>query len=141
MSKAGRKKKGDDVLRAGDMVPPYGDEGGVPKKKGGRQKPSASKETGKNRGAKSKPAKAAGAVSKASEIPQLDLDKQILAEQRKVTSGKRRGPGNKSKSPTASAETAAPPSRAALQPGTELAERDPVIAEIVARDIERFCRS
>jgi len=139
MSKAGRKKKRDgDVLRAGDIVPPYGDETSAPKKKTSRKKTSASKKTPKT-GAKRKISKAAGAGRKTSDIPQLDLDKQILAKQRKVTSVRRKGPGAKSKAPAKIAEIASPVRRA-IRAVPELPEQDRIIAEIVARDIERLCR-
>jgi len=140
MSKAGGRKKGDgDVLRAGDMAPPYGDKTGTSKKKTSRKKTSASKKTLKKAGAKRKTTKASAARSNASDIPQLDLDRQILAKQRKVTSVRRKGPGAKSK---ASAETGeiASPGRRAIRVVPELPEQDRIIAEIVARDIERLCR-
>ena len=138
MSKAGRKKNGDDdVLRAGDIVPPYGDQAGTPKKKTSRKKTSASKGTAET-GAKRKTTKGAGAGRQASEIPQLDLDKQILAKQRKATSVKRKGPGAKSRAAAKTAEVASP-GRRAIRAVPELPEEDRVIAEIVARDIERLC--
>jgi len=139
MSKAGRKKKRDgDVLRAGDIVPPYGDETGTPKKKTSRKKTSASKKTPKA-GAKRKTTKATATGRNRSGIPRLDLDKQILAKQRKVTSAKRKGPGAKSKAPAKTAEIVSP-GRRAIRAVPELPEQDRIIAEIVARDIERLCR-
>ncbi len=139
MSKAGRRKKHDgDVLRAGDIVPPYGGEAGAPKKKTSRKKTSTSKKTPKT-GAKRKTAKSAGAGRNQSEIPQFDLDKQILAKERKVTSVRRKGPGAKSKTPAKPAEVASP-GRRAIFAVPELPEQDRIIAEIVARDIQRLCR-
>ena len=76
-------------------------------------------------------------MGKESEIPQLDLDKQILAKQRKVTSVRRKGPGAKSKAsakPVATAE----PGRGAIRVVPELPKQDRIIAEIVARDIQRL---
>ncbi|MBN2138046.1 MAG: hypothetical protein JW720_09575 [Sedimentisphaerales bacterium] len=137
MSKAGRKKKGDDVLRAGDVLPPYGEQAEVPKKKTGPKKDSASKTTGKA-AAQPKTTKSVAAGRKDSEIPQLDLDNQILAKQRRTASAKRRGPGVKSRGRVKASE-AATTGRRVSRAAPELSERDRVIAEIVARDIERLC--
>src|SRR3972149_5778447 len=137
MSKAGRKKKGDDdVLRAGDIVPPYGDVSGTPKKKTSRKDVSASPEKAKAK-AEPKTAKSVAAERQAGDIPRLDLDKQILADQRKVISVRRKGPGSKSKAPDKTAK-AASARRRAVQTVPELSEKDHVIAEIVARDIQRL---
>ena len=139
MSKPGRKKKGDnDVLRAGDIVPPYGEVAGAPKKKTSRKDVSASPEKAKAK-AETKTAKSVAAERQAGDIPRLDLDKQILAEQRKVTSVRRRGPAGKSEAPDKTAQ-AASARRRAVQAVPELSEKDHVIAEIVARDIQRLCR-
>ena len=133
MSKAGRRKKADgDVLRAGDIVPPYGDESAAPKKKTRRKKTFTSKKT-------PKPAKAAGAKRNESDIPQLDLDKQILAKQRKVTSVRRKGPGARRKGGAKAAEIASL-GRRAIRAVPELPEQDRIIADIVARDIQRLSR-
>ena len=135
MSKAGRKKRRDDALRAGDMVPPFEDEAGVAKKKAGRKKrTSASKKTGKAKLGATK-----SAAEQGSDIPQLDLDKQILAKQRKVTSVRRKAPGAKSKAPGKTAEVASTDHRVAWAV-PELSEQDRVIVEIVARDIQRLCK-
>jgi len=139
MSKAGRKKKRDgDVLRAGDIVPPYGDAAVAPKKKTSRKKTSTSKKTPKT-GAKRKISKAAGAGRNGSDIPQLDLDKQILAKQRKVTSVRRKGPGAKRKAGVKPAEIASL-GRRVVRAVPELPEQDRIIADIVARDIQRLSR-
>jgi len=72
-------------------------------------------------------------------VPKFDLAEQIMAEQRKNASVRRKGPARK------------------VQPATQRPEFDPVshvmmsqpvsfgqeqvIADIVARDIERLCKS
>ena len=140
MSKADRKKETDgEVLRAGDIVPPYEPEGGAGKKKISRKKASVAKKTSQikaKRAAGNSPAEERGG----SDIPKLDLDRQILAEQRKVTSVRRKGPGAKAtvKLPVKAAEVASE-RIAAIRAVPELAERDRVIAEIVARDIRKLC--
>jgi len=155
MGKAGRKKKRDGgVLRAEDIVPPYGEDAG---RNGGPQKaktggnealPSQKKgkqvSTGKSPVAGRAPAKGRGAGTQAvarqgSGIPTFDLGQQILAEQRKVAAVKRKGPGMRGTAP-AKIPQAQPASGADGRPGAELSERDRIVAEIVARDIGRLCR-
>ncbi len=60
-----------------------------------------------------------------SEIPSFDLAEEIMAEQRKITAIRRKAPGKK----TDNIE----------QPTSALSEQEKIIAEIVARDIERLC--
>lgn len=76
------------------------------------------------------------------EIPSYDLAENILAEQRRAAARRRRGPGRVDEEPVASAHAGAKdlsplPSRIASQ---DLLELQRVVAEIVARDIERLCR-
>lgn len=69
----------------------------------------------------------AGAVQETSEIPKFDLAEQILAEQRKITAIRRKAPGKKPQAPD-------------RQPQSILSEQEQIIAEIVARDIEKLYR-
>jgi hypothetical protein len=138
MSKAGRKKETDsDVLRASDIVPPYESNAGAAGKNTSRKKASAPQKTGLAKGKHPAPKSAAG-EQRGGDIPQLDLNKQILAKQRKVTSVRRKGPGAKDKAPIKAAEIASG-GIAGVRAVPELAEQDQVIAEIVARDIRRLC--
>lgn len=138
MTKSDRKKKGDnDVLRAGDIVPPYGDVTAAPNKKISRKDLSSSPEKAKTK-AVPKTAESVAAQRQAGDIPHLDLDKHILAEQRKVASIRRKGPPGKSQAPNKTAPADSTHRRAAWAV-PELSEKDRVIAEIVARDIQRFC--
>jgi hypothetical protein len=138
MSKADRKKKTDsDVLRAGDVVPPYGPKAGAAKKKTSPKKASVPKKTGQMK-AKRPAAKSVATERAGGNIPKLDLDRQILAKQRKVTSVRRKGPGVKAKASTKTSEIASD-EISSLRAVPELAEEDQVIAEIVARDIRRLC--
>ena len=61
------------------------------------------------------------------EIPSFDLAEEIMAEQRKITAIRRKAPGKKTEAQPVDIE----------QP---LSEQEKIIAEIVARDIERLCR-
>ena len=72
-------------------------------------------------------------------IPKFDLADQIMAEQRKSVSVRRKGPAKRVR-PSKQPRKVEPVSHAIrLQPVSLGPEH--VIAEIVARDIERLCRS
>jgi len=155
MGKAGRKEEHDGgVLRAEDVVPPYGEDAARDKspqkaKTGGNealpsQKKGRQVSTGKSPVAGKTPAKGRGAreqevARQGSEIPTFDLGQQILAEQRKVAAVKRKGPGMRGAAPPRIPQ-AQPASGTDGRLGAELSERDRIIAEIVARDIGRLCR-
>jgi len=130
---------------------------------------------------KNLPTEPAGAVQEANEIPKFDLAEQILAEQRKITAIRRKGPGKAQRLPslapaitrvqaqdgTAGKKTelrpsdgrGEPPARerevesigytinparqktgGVKQPPLTLSEQGRIIAEIVARDIEKLRR-
>jgi len=80
-----------------------------------------------------------GPVQETSEIPKFDLAEQILAEQRKITAIRRKAPGKKTKA------TEQQPHIESIgytikQPSAKLSEQEQIIAEIVARDIEKLYR-
>ena len=126
MSKLSGNKKGDDkhrrrkgdALRAEDIIPA---KAGSKKTKTGRKKTSSSK------------------GQKESEIPKFDLAEEIMAEQRKVTSARRKGPGKdvEARKPEQEAESV---DYIGEQPTPMALERQQIITEIVARDIEKLCR-
>jgi hypothetical protein len=69
-------------------------------------------------------------------VPKFNLAEEIMAEQRRITAIKRKGPDKKIELEEPQIQAV----RYAIeQPGQTLAEQDQIIAEIVARDIERFC--
>ncbi len=86
------------------------------------------------------------------EIPKFDLAEQIMAEQRKITAIRRKAPGKTQRHPSqdgaAGKKTKAPDLQSQAQltgytikpPPPTLSEQEQIIAEIVARDIEIFCR-
>ena len=106
-----KKKNGSRVLRAADIVP------------------SSEAGEGADSGAR---------VS--SEIPKFDLGEQILAEQRKVTSTRRKGPGKKGNG-GAEGQHGACTSGTVEKSEQDLCDEEQVIAEIVARDIEQLYAS
>ncbi len=74
------------------------------------------------------------------DVPEFDLGGQILSEQRKISSVKRRSPGMKG---PAQGETPGPKASEPVVPlaATEVAEEDRIIAAIVAEDIKRLVES
>ena len=77
------------------------------------------------------------AMQETSEIPKFNLAEQIMAEHRKNTAIRRKGPGKKAKAPKKlhPAESIA----RNVKPGPIVSEPGQIIAEIVARDIEKHC--
>ena len=74
------------------------------------------------------------------QIPKFDLAEEIMAEQRKITATKRKAPGKKIQAQKAQPQ-AEPVGYTTIEPpAPTLSEQDRIIAEIVARDIERLCR-
>jgi len=107
---------------------------------------------GKAKHADDLPTEPAGAVQEANEIPKFDLAEQILAEQRKITAIRRKAPhkpqrltsqdgatGKKTKTPDQQSQ-AKSTGYTIKQPLPKLSEQEQIIAEIVARDIEKLCR-
>jgi len=70
-------------------------------------------------------------------VPKFNLAEEIMAEQRRIAAIKRKVPDKKIELEEPQVQSV----RYAIeQPGQVSAEQDQIIAEIVARDIERFCR-
>ncbi len=72
-------------------------------------------------------------------IPKFDLAEQIMAEQRKSTSVRRKGPAKRARSPKQRREVDLVGHAIGAQPVS--LGQDQVIADIVARDIDMLCRS
>ena len=149
-----------DVLRARDIIPgtPRRDEGRLdnppphkeeanhqPKtesEKTTASTPTANESSGKNKPTPKEPTEievGPAAEQEATEIPQFDLAEEILAEQRKITAIRRKAPGVH-KEPELETVKAHPSGQAAEQSAATEPEQNRIIAEIVARDIERLCR-
>jgi len=79
-----------------------------------------------------------GAMQDNNEIPKFDLAEQIMAEQRKITAIRRKGPGKLTKPPKKlhPAESIAHN----FEPHPILSGQGQIIADIVARDIEKLCK-
>lgn len=156
MSKAdGNKHSNTNALRADDIVPPYNK--AVSQKRISQNKQTRKRETVSSQNQQKQPpekelsqivlnkAKRAeelsvepvDAVQQTNEIPKFDLAEQILAEQRKIASVRRKGPIKRHEAPKQEQQvesiglTIKPPI---------LSEQEQIIAQIVARDIEKLCR-
>ncbi len=70
------------------------------------------------------------------EIPKFDLAEEIMAEQRRITAIRRKAPGKKTEAQRPQPQ-AQPVGYTTEKP---LSEQEKIIAEIVARDIEKLCR-
>ncbi len=123
-----------DVLRARDIIPgapPYGNITGQEENL---------QETAQN--APYPPAVPKTPVEtdqKTSEIPKFNLAEEIMAEHRKITAIRRKGPGEKDEAQKQVRESG-PAVDTIGQPKPTLSEQRQIIAEIVSRDIESLCR-
>ena len=78
------------------------------------------------------------ASQNASEVPKFDLKEEILAEQRKTSSIKRKAPGAKFKIPDYERKVELIAFRKERAKPDKY-EQESIVAEIVARDIEKLC--
>lgn len=151
-----KKSRPARVLRADDVIPPF-DEGSGPVHESdsppeGPTLAQARKEQPKRerKAPRSSETESGGTRMSfvqqgptAPEIPTFDLAEHILAEHRRTAAQRRKAPGQ------TPAEPEAVPDRAAVRthvvelpspPSQEMRELHQVVAEIVARDIERLCK-
>jgi hypothetical protein len=116
MNQASNSKQNDDgVLRAGDILPPY----------------------------KVQPAYTSGGSIEQREkhdIPRFNLAEEIMAEQRKFTSAKRKAPGPKSVTASLQEKVIESIRHAVIPPTPLFMKQQQIIVEIVARDIAKLCR-
>jgi len=73
------------------------------------------------------------------EMPKFDLAEQIMAKQRKITAVRRKAPGKKTKATDLQPRIQST-GYAIRQQARTLPEKELIIAEIVARDIEKLYR-
>lgn len=134
------------VLRAMDVIPPFDNVGEQNDSAGAdfSEKTSARSQVGQGGRRVAGKAQDVGQppVELDNGVPTLDLGEKILAEQRRVTAGRRRAPGSV---PALSDSLPKCPVRPTPKlaggptPPEELAHLQLIVADIVARDIERLC--
>ena len=125
MSDTDNNKQDDtNVIRADDIVPPYNKE---------KHREQSLKEAAPSLST-SRPQHA---ETDANEIPKFDLAEQIMVEQRKITAIRRKAPGKKTKASDRQSRIQST-GCAIKQPAPTLSEKELIIAEIVARDIEKL---
>jgi hypothetical protein len=107
------------------------------KKRKQSSKKKVSKSVAKKPHLKERSTRREDAMQETNEIPKFDLAKQIMAEHRKVTAVRRKGPAKNAKLPKRQhpAELIA----RKVTPESIVSGPDRIIAEIVARDIENLC--
>jgi hypothetical protein len=111
-----------DILRARDIIPPF------------KQEPPPEEEAGQEEatGESVEPA-----APQKSEIPTFDLNKDIMAEQRRMSAVRRKAPTEKKEPPVQ--EIQLEPAGRRFEPVTAATPQEQrIIAQIVARDIERL---
>jgi hypothetical protein len=147
-----------DVLRAKDIIPslkkpedpaPVSQQAGQeaptrpaelqkqPEQELGTESPPSTKEEQK-KPVEDIPAEATTTEQPKNEIPRFNLAEKIMAEQRRITAVRRKGPGQEENQEHE--QEAKPVSNAEEQVRPALSEEEQIIADIVARDIKRFCR-
>ncbi|MBN1362457.1 MAG: hypothetical protein JW993_17810 [Sedimentisphaerales bacterium] len=140
------KSNVEKVLRAMDVIPPFGpsntqaghgaDSARRASLSAKRQRPARDQAPG---GAASR--KPEEAAIERTTVPEFDLGEKILAEQRRMTAKKRRAPGTPEGKQSSPVIESSVPSRTplALPCAEDLVQLQRIVAEIVARDIERLC--
>ena len=136
MSKANINNENDtDILRANDIIPPYH------KKNHPEQKPLSKKQNSHSTTDKAKHTETISTeleneVPQKAGIPKFDLARQIMSEQRKVASIKRKSPDKKNKA--SNHKYKARSIGHAVKPLPMLIYQEQIIAEIVQRDIQKL---
>jgi len=130
------KKDDTDALRAEDIVPPYNTQRHPEQP---LKQTDSSLNTNQIHQQETGATESSDVVKKVNEIPKFDLAEQIMAEQRKITSIRRKAPGRKPKAPEGQPQIQ-PIASASKQQVCALPEKDMIISEIVARDIEKLYR-
>jgi hypothetical protein len=145
VSETGKKMRSnmERVLRAMDVIPPFEEES-----TNGR--PGAESLSNESARPRIHPWKCSAERTDppsrrddaAKHIPTLDLGEKILAEQRRMTARKRKAPGSAHAEPSQIPPSPAVILRAerAVQPSAQdVVQLEQLVAEIVARDIDRLC--
>lgn len=145
----GSRPKRTRALRAADVIPPFdqqvqpADDSAMGEEQSETLPPQADNNESGSEGCFAPDAAGAMAASLPAgevEIPAYDLAENILAEQRRAAGRRRRRPGRAEDEPLASPREAVARASAPDWGSQDLLELQRIVAEIVARDIERLCR-
>jgi len=128
------KAKRRRVLRAADVMPPF-DKGIAPADSESEDEPTPALPR-----ASTADGQAAEAETPTVKIPTYDLAEHILAEQRRVAGRRRRAPGKTDDEPPPATRRDESHVFFSAPTPQDLQELQRIVAEIVARDIERLCR-
>jgi len=123
----------NDALRLKDIVPPFDAAARKPEAAGKSETPINKRKKSLRTSDPAQPCQPGGIGR---DIPRFDLAEQIMSEQRRRTLATRKSPALKKAAP---AEQPAELLRPAVVAEPDSDEQR-IIAEMVARDIERFCR-
>jgi hypothetical protein len=131
-----------EVLRARDIIPPYqpGRPGEAREERassGGPDEVSAQRDKPPAEDIGEAPSKSTSGEHEKREIPRLDLAEEIMAEQRRITAIRRKAPGE-GQGGAAVEPGAEPGAGSGVQFRPAQSEEERVVAEIVARDIEKL---
>ena len=148
-----RKTRPARVLRAADVIPPYNQDpsrANEPMLEQARLQPPKRERVGAGLKPASTVAQEAGTDAgdgnstkhraAAPEIPTFDLAENILAEHRQAAARRRKAPSQMPAEPVTRPERPAVMTHVVEPPSQGLCELQRVVAEIVARDIQRLCR-
>lgn len=132
------KQKKDKILRAKDIIPPYNTK--IPQEQNRPLKNELTQDTDADTEISDMLLSSHEELSRQKiEIPQFDLAGQILSEQRKIASIKRQKPSQKNKKAIFRPKTLS--TNPIFKPPAMLSQQGKIIAEIVARDIQKLRKS
>lgn len=142
-----RSSRSAGVLRAADVIPPF-DKKDVSQASGREEpapvqtRPKSERKARRVQEPKSNDGNASltKQPSSAPAIPTFDLAENILAEHRRRAAKRRKAPGQAQVEPEAQPARPAVKTHVVEPPSQDLLDLQCVVAEIVARDIERLCR-
>jgi hypothetical protein len=144
-----RRSKHARVLRAGDVVPPFSQDAAQangPENVSKEPTPEPSRQPKHERKGRRRPEAGTDAddakpvaPQAAAEMPTFDLAEHVLAEHRQMAARRRKAPGQIPTQPKIRSERPAVVAHAVEPPPQDLPELQHVVAEIVARDIQRLC--
>ena len=144
-----------DILRSRDLVPPFGPKKPNPSGAADKQPAKIADDAGvkvdkdpedKNKRLRQQAVLSGQELSALLEdqqqdragIPEFDLDKQIMAKERKIIAIRRKAPGQKDAGNQPKPQEQAP-EISRLTPYRQLPQRQRIITKIVAEDIEQLC--